>query len=241
MQASTADQLLLLAVQAGDSHLDALARRARTLPQLARIAALDADLAALADPLATAELAVVELSRDQRHAEGEVQAVRGRLDRDRARLDSGLGAAKDMQALSSGVAVELRRIAELEDAELVVMEALEEAVGTRDSLAARRTELSAHLAAEQTARDAELAALDAELATARADRDALAARVPADLLTLYGRVRASSQGVGAAELRGGRCLGCSLQLTAAERSRIAAAPATEVVRCEECDRILVRP
>ncbi len=240
MQASTADQQLLLEVQAVDSHLDALARRARTLPQLARIAELDAALAALADPLAKAELAVVELGRDQQHAEGEVQAVRGRLDRDRARLDSGLGSAKDMQALSSGVEVERRRIAELEDAELEVMEALEEAVSGRDVLAAQRAELSGRLQLEQGTRDTDLDAIDTEVATGRVDRDALAARVPADLLTLYGRIRTSSQGVGAAALRGNRCLGCSLELTAAERARMAAAPPEEIQRCEECDRILVR-
>jgi predicted nucleic acid-binding Zn-ribbon protein len=241
VQAPVADQLLLLEVQAADSHVDALLRRARTLPQLARIAAYEAELAALAEPGAAAEQAVVELGRAQQAAEGAVAAVRSRLDRDRSRLDSGLGSAKDMQALSSGVQAELKRIGELEDAELEVMEALEEAVGTRDALSARRAAISAELAREQTGRDAELAAIDGEVAGARAARDALAAGVDPTLLTLYGRVRASSGGVGAAALRANRCLGCSLELNPAELARLAASPPTEVERCEECDRILIRP
>ena len=48
------------------------------------------------------------------------------------------------------------------------------------------------------------------------------------------------KGVGAALLRARQCGGCQLTLDASEISRIKAAPADEVIRCEECQRILVR-
>ena len=54
------------------------------------------------------------------------------------------------------------------------------------------------------------------------------------------RIRTRGGGVGAAELRQGRCSGCQLQITNADLMRFRAAPADEVLRCEECDRILVR-
>lgn len=235
-----AEQQRLLEVQAADSRLDALARRAGTLPQLARIAGYEQALAELAGPAAAADKAVVELRRAQRVAEDEVATVRSRLDRDRTRLNSGLGSARDMQALDAGVHAELRRIAALEDAELEVMEALEEAVATHEGLTGQRAGLAADLATEQVSRDAELAVIGSEVERARAERAVLAAGVGAELLTLYERVRASSKGVGAAALRGNRCLGCSLELNRVEVARIAAAPETEVQRCEECDRILVR-
>lgn len=235
-----AEQQRLLEVQAADSHLDALARLAGTLPQLTRIAGCRQALADLAGPAAVAEQAVVELRRAGRVAEDEVAAVRTRLDRDRARLNAGLGSARDMQALDAGVHAELRRIAVLEDAELEVMEALEEAVATQEVLTRQQADLTGDLAREEVGRDAELARIEAEAVTARAERSVLAAGVGAELLTLYGRVRASSKGVGAAALRGNRCLGCSLELNRVEIARIAAAPETEVQRCEECDRILVR-
>jgi predicted nucleic acid-binding Zn-ribbon protein len=41
-------------------------------------------------------------------------------------------------------------------------------------------------------------------------------------------------------LRARRCGGCSLELTAADLGVIAKAPTDEVLRCEECNRILVR-
>jgi hypothetical protein len=46
--------------------------------------------------------------------------------------------------------------------------------------------------------------------------------------------------VGAALLRGGRCGGCRLELSGSERARVKAAPPDEVMRCEECRRIMVR-
>jgi len=47
-------------------------------------------------------------------------------------------------------------------------------------------------------------------------------------------------GMGAALLRLGRCEACRLEFSAQELSRIRTAPADEVIRCEECRRILVR-
>ena len=41
-------------------------------------------------------------------------------------------------------------------------------------------------------------------------------------------------------LRAGRCEGCRLELSGSERSRVKAAAPDEVIRCEECRRILVR-
>ena len=45
---------------------------------------------------------------------------------------------------------------------------------------------------------------------------------------------------GAALLRQRQCTGCRLGIDNLELARIAALPAEEVVRCEECTRILVR-
>ena len=54
------------------------------------------------------------------------------------------------------------------------------------------------------------------------------------------RIRASSGGTGAAALHQRRCGGCRLELNPVDLSRIRSADEDEVVRCEECNRILVR-
>ena len=60
------------------------------------------------------------------------------------------------------------------------------------------------------------------------------------LLALYERIREGSGGLAAAELKHGRCGGCRLELNPVDLAAIDRAASDEVVRCEECSRILVR-
>jgi uncharacterized protein len=63
---------------------------------------------------------------------------------------------------------------------------------------------------------------------------------PADLLTLYDKLREQHGGLGAAALIRGSCQGCNLSLNSSDLAAIRAAAPDEVLRCEECRRILVR-
>ncbi|MEZ5097793.1 MAG: C4-type zinc ribbon domain-containing protein [Nocardioides sp.] len=64
--------------------------------------------------------------------------------------------------------------------------------------------------------------------------------MPADLLALYDRLREQKAGVGAAAIRARECGGCRLTLDPAELADIRSAAPDEVLRCEECQRILIR-
>jgi predicted nucleic acid-binding Zn-ribbon protein len=70
-------------------------------------------------------------------------------------------------------------------------------------------------------------------------REAVAVKIEKALLDLYEKIRTSS-GVGAAALVGNKCNGCNLAINAVEMQRIKTLPLDEVLRCEECRRILVR-
>ncbi len=85
-----------------------------------------------------------------------------------------------------------------------------------------------------------LATLDEEAARIGRPRSEVVVEVGDDLVTLYEKIRASSGGTGAAALRQRRCGGCQLELNPTEIQRIRTAPEDEVLRCEECRRILVR-
>jgi predicted nucleic acid-binding Zn-ribbon protein len=92
---------------------------------------------------------------------------------------------------------------------------------------------------------AEIAAAEsdivAELETVEDLRAEAAARIPAQLSSLYEQLRAKLGGVGAARLEpGGRCGGCHLTLPATEVARIKRGSADAVVQCDQCGRILVR-
>jgi predicted nucleic acid-binding Zn-ribbon protein len=88
-------------------------------------------------------------------------------------------------------------------------------------------------------RDTALAEIEEQAAKATAARADVVADIPGDLLKLYDRIRATS-GRGAALLRRGQCEGCRESLSTVERNEVKAAAPDEVVRHEECGRILIR-
>jgi len=195
---------------------------------------------ALDSELVRARTAHGDVQREVAKAEADVQLVRDRAARDQARLDSGQGTAKDLQALQHEVASLARRQGELEDVELEVMERAEALEARVRELEAARAELTVKVDALEAARDKALADLDAEAAQVSANRANVVPGVGEDLVALYEKIRANSGGVGAAALHQRRCEGCRLELNQVDINRIAAAADDEVLRCEECRRILVR-
>jgi uncharacterized protein len=241
IKADHGSQLRLLDLQATDSALAQLDHRRRNLPEHAELARLRAEHAAARSDLVAADTAVSDLELEQTKAESDLEPVRERLVRNQRRIAD--GSVPDAKALSSMVAEVdhlKKRIGDLEDAELEVMEQLEQAVAERDRLRGRVDELATAVADVTARRDEQLGVLDAEVGQRRTERAAIAPTIDAPLLALYDKIAATHGGVGAAELRARRCTGCQLEVNAADRQRFAAAATDEVLRCEECSRILVR-
>jgi predicted nucleic acid-binding Zn-ribbon protein len=233
-------QRRLLDLQAIDTTLAQLAHRRRSLPERAELEALARELSALEDQRVRAQVAVDDLDRDIARMEKDVDQVRVRKDRDQARLTQGSGPARELEALQHEMTSLNRRQTELEDAELELMEQRETAQGVLDGVERRLTEVRERRAATEERRDGALAEIAKEEQFKTGARAPLAADLPADLVALYDRIREVSGGLGAALLTGGRCGGCRLDLSGADRGRIRATDPDEVVRCEECRRIMVR-
>ena len=182
-----------------------------------------------------------DLTAEQKRADQDVEQVKTRRERDQGMIDA--GQVKDPKALERmlGELQSLnRRINSLEDVELEVMERLETA---QTAFASRTSELAAMEGEEVELRGAfqqKAGDLQNELSAVQAERSTTAAGLPADLLALYEKLRAQKDGVGAAALRRRECEGCRLTLNASDLGIIAKAPTDEVLRCEECNRILVR-
>ena len=188
-----------------------------------------------------AQIAVDDLTREQKKADQDVEQVKARRTRDQDRMDKGLVTSpKDLERMQQELVSLSRRISELEDTELEVMEQLETAQAERARLTERLAAIEARTTELTVSRDATAGDVTREAGQVTDQRKVVADGVPADLLALYEKVRAQKGGVGAAALRARRCGGCSLELTAADLGTIAKAPLDEVLRCEECNRILVR-
>jgi predicted nucleic acid-binding Zn-ribbon protein len=238
--ANALDQVRLLDVQALDTRLRQLAHRRRTLPEHEQLAAVEAEQAALRDRLVQVRTTVGDVERELRKAEADVEQVRSRAARDRARLEAGTGSAKDLQGLQHELESLSRRQSDLEDVELEVMERLEAAQAESSRLEASLAAAQERAAELVASRDAATAGIDAEAAQVSAQREQVAGGLDPALVALYEKVRERSQGVGAAMLRQKRCEGCRMEQTPVELSRIRGLPDDEVVRCEECGAILVR-
>jgi predicted nucleic acid-binding Zn-ribbon protein len=204
------------------------------------LAKLAQEQSVAAADLVEAETRVSDLELAQRQAEADLEPVRQRKVRNQQRIDDGTVDAKALSGLVDEVQHLIRRISDLEDAELEVMEELEQATKRRDDLAARTAELDRRAADLTERRDTALARIDGELSDQANVREVVAADIPAPLMATYDKIRASHGGVGAAELRARRCTGCQLEVNAADLRVFTAAAEDEVLRCEECSRILVR-
>ena len=190
--------------------------------------------------LVNARTALSDVQREVDKAESDVQLVRDRATRDRTRLDAGTGSVKDLQALQHELTSLARRQSELEDVELEVMERAEALSQHVARLEAARAEVAAKLEAAMADRDTAMGGYATERDSVSSRRDAAVQGVGDDLVALYERIRGARAGIGAAELRQRRCGGCHIELNQVDMNRITAAPADEVLRCEECGRILVR-
>ena len=240
MNAESARQLRLLDLQAIDTRLDQIAHARSHLPQLAELADLEGKARLIDDQLVRSRTELGDVQREVAKAESDVQLVRDRAARDQARLDAGTGTAKDLQAIQHELTSLARRQSELEDIELEVMERAEAAESDVAELERGRGELTVRIQALEAARDEAFARLDGEAAEIGAPRPTVVQEVGDDLVALYEKIRASSGGTGAAALRQRRCGGCQLEVNPVEIQRMRMAPEDEVLRCEECRRILVR-
>ena len=240
MRADPFAQLALLDVQALDSRLDVLRHRAANLPETAELQRLSAQIGELRATEGALRTEVDDLTREQRRADADVEQVKARRVRDQQRLDGGAVGAKDLERLQRELTSLDRRISELEDTELEVMERLETAEAELTDVRARIQQVAAAGRELNAARDHGAADVHAEVEAVTRQRAEAVAGLPAELLALYERLRADKGGVGAAHLRARRCEGCSLQIDSAELASIAQLRSDEVVRCEECGRILVR-
>jgi predicted nucleic acid-binding Zn-ribbon protein len=241
VKATSDDQLRLLDVQVLDSAIERLDHRRTTLPELEQVETLRARDDEITDDIVRAETEDSDLGREQARVDADVEIVRGRMERDQKRLDGGqVGSPRELENLQSEIESLHRRQSDLEDSELDVMEQ-REAIETRlKSLHAEQEQAATSLATAEQQRDASWGEIDADTEKSKAQRAELVATLPEDLVALYEKLRASSGGVGAAALHRGRCEGCHLQLNTTDLNNLRDAPDDDVVRCEECRRILIR-
>jgi predicted nucleic acid-binding Zn-ribbon protein len=234
------EQQKLLELAAEDVALTQLAHRGRTLPEVAAVEAAEEAERTFSADVVRAETEARDLGREVKRLESDVETVRARETKDQRLLDSGSVSPKEMTNLQHELESLKRRQSDLEDQELELMERLEVAETTL--AAARSGQEQAQADRERAAQLRDDALADIADATTRheATRAEVAGGISAPLLTLYDRIRKQTGSTGAAMLQARACQGCRLELYGNELATVRNADPHEVVRCENCGRILVR-
>lgn len=234
-------QLKLLDVQELDTRMDALRHQLDTLPESVALRELTQRRREVDDTVRDLRIQVTDLTAEQKKADADVEQVKARRVRDQGLIEAGsVSDPKALERMLGEVDSLNRRISSLEDAEIEVMERLETAQGALEERTAELGRVDEELAKVEAARDQKAGDLHGQLGSVADERKLTASGVPDDLIALYEKLREQKGGVGAAALRAKQCGGCRLTLDAAVLGEIARRPADDVVRCEECSRILVR-
>jgi len=240
VNASAADQGRLLEIAKLDERLAQLEHKAKSLPEHSEITTLDARAKVVGNLVVAAETECGDIGREVARAEIDVEQVRARASRDESRLNSGQGTPKELEALQHEVVTLSRRQAELEEVELEILERLEQSQKYLAESQREAKELSDTKLGLEATRDAALAEIAKESSVAREMRGILASQIDPEFLALYTKISESVKGIGAAELHQRRCQGCRLEINATDIGRFREASPDEVLRCEECRRILIR-
>jgi predicted nucleic acid-binding Zn-ribbon protein len=240
VQASTEQQSLILELQLLDNEIMQANTKLKSLPEIEQLLHIEKRVTDANDELSVVKSESDQIALELRRGEVDVETVTDRIKKDEARLSSGNATPKELEQLQHEVESLKKRQEALEEIELEIMI-------RNDAVIARSNTLTTDLSSLQTLKDEisgrlqsatdEINKVIAEKNTART---LVANKIEKALLDLYEKIRGNGGGVGAAALVGNKCNGCNLAINAVEMERIKSLAKDELLRCEECRRILVR-
>ncbi|MCU1635930.1 MAG: hypothetical protein JWQ68_1169 [Cryobacterium sp.] len=239
MKASPAEQKELLRLQALDNKAQQLEHQAKSLEQHSELMALSGRADVMGGTHTTRMGDLEDARTELRRIESDVDVVEKRIARDEDRVQH-TSSVKDVQALSTELAALKKRLFDLEEIEIAVMERVEAAEAAVAEVRSDRETLQLTIRETEQQRDTRLGELTRSLGELHRDRDAVAAAVSPELGALYEKRKIANRGNAAALLRARTCSGCTMTLTGRDLESVRQAPEDDVVFCPDCGAILVR-
>ena len=240
MQASVAQQSLILELQSLDNEIMQANTKLKSLPEIEQLLHIDKRITTATDELAVVKAEADQIALELRRGEVDVETVTDRIKKDEARLASGNATPKELEQLQHEVGTLKKRQETLEEIELEIMvrsEAITARTNTLTTDLASLETLKAEINQRLTTASDEI---DTVITNKQSDREKVVVKIEKPLIDLYEKIRTASGGVAAAALVGNKCNGCNLAINAVEMERIKSLAKDELLRCEECRRILVR-
>ena len=240
MKATHENQLQLLDLQKLDQREARLRhqRDSHPAPETVR------DLAARADDLrraAVSQAAVIaDCERETQRLEDERTKVAERRVRQQGRIERNEVPLRDINPMQHEIAQMDQRLSVLENDQLAAEEKLEAAREAQDAMVREGDAIVADVEKTKVQFLEDTAAIDAELREVLAERRALAAALPSDLVEEYERARTRNGALAVLEVRDGNPMGAATDLSPLELESIRLTPADELYWTEDTGQIVVR-
>lgn len=239
MKATPVEQKELLRLQALDIKTQQLKHQAASLAQHAELRSLGATADANRQVVTARTGELDDMRTELRRIESDVDVVEKRIARDSDRLQQS-ASVKDIQALETELAALKKRLGDLEEIEIAVMERVEAQEAVVAAAESEGAAIAAQISEAENLRDESLVEVNRQLTDNSRDRAAVTATVAPELVELYEKRYVAGHGNAAALLRARTCSGCTMTLTGNDLEVVRNAPVNEVIFCPDCGAILVR-
>lgn len=240
MKATYEKQLQLLDLQKLDQRESRLRHQRDSHPAHETVR----ELAARADDLrraAVSQAAVIaDCERETQRLEDERTKVAERRVRQQGRIERNEVPLRDINPMQHEIAQMDQRLSVLENDQLAAEEKLEAAREAQDAMVREGDAIVADVEKTKVQFLEDTAAIDAELREVLAERRALAAALPSDLVEEYERARTRNGALAVLEVRDGNPMGAATDLSPLELESIRLTPADELYWTEDTGQIVVR-
>jgi predicted nucleic acid-binding Zn-ribbon protein len=241
MKSSPEEQERVITLQTLDTSLTQLAHKEKTLSVIQALEILTISHNSTRDLIIAAETEKADIKHELSKSEIDVEQVVTRIEKDEKRMASGTASPKELEQMQHELASLNKRRSELEEIELEVMVRVDGIDDRIKSLSVERDQFKLKMAELDAQKTKELTDIAEAVSSANSQRADISVKISTEVVELYEKIKKTGDGIGAARLIEGKCDGCHLSINAVELSKIKETAADEIVRCEECRRILVRP
>lgn len=168
---------------------------------------------------------------DLKQRENRIQELNGKL--------NSASSNKEYQSILLEIGTIRAENGKVEETILLAMDEADARDKAHEAAKAKTRETEGIVRAANAEVEAKRAAFDAQMAAAKAERDGVAASIPAEALRIYERIRTGNRttGIAVVEVHGEYCQGCQMGISPQEYSDLVAG--TRIVLCRSCQRILV--
>lgn len=226
----------LVALQEKDKVLDAIQKEIDAVPP--RIAAVKADLDNEKKRMDAAKAKTLELEKKKKSKELDVAAKDEAARKHSAQLND-LKSNDAYKAMQVEIEAEKKAAGDIETEILQIMEEIDKSKAEEKALAAELKKIEDFSKGDLEKLEAELSHAKGRHAVAKADRDAAAAPVPADIMKVFNHLRSRGKPDAVVPVVNGHCGSCQITLSPAMIAEVAKLKNLAV--CESCQRILYKP